>query len=176
MWSRRWRIYGWSIGGMLVLFASTFGWWLSSTDVWSVISCATDGRSWAKPFCRATVTYFRPTTTDTASLKNDHGWPYQLLAIRDPHLRQQLFERFIAKGLNLNVPSPADSTLMGVEGKTVLFSAASDGDVEGVKLLLALGADKRHRSAIGRLPVDYAISMKRKTGDPKYDEVIRLLQ
>jgi len=163
--------------GLACLCVGACAWWLMTTPMHTLVWCASGGAApWAQPACAQTALHLRPTEGDLQSLREDASWPRQLLGIDDPELRKALFRRYVDKGLDIDAAEPPVAEQPGVEGRTVLFSAAFDGDADRVRLLLDLGADRHHRSALGLTAADVAEQMKARTGEARYDEVIALLR
>jgi len=170
------KLFARSAAALVSLYFGAFVWWLTTTPIHTLVWCAADLSALARPACKLTVLRWRPTDSDLQALREDASWPRQLLGIDDPELRKALFRRYVDKGLDIDAAEPPVAEQPGVEGRTVLFSAAFDGDADRVRLLLDLGADRHHRSALGLTAADVAEQMKARTGEARYDEVIALLR
>ncbi|MBB5017167.1 hypothetical protein HNQ59_000429 [Chitinivorax tropicus] len=154
--------------------------WLATTDIVYLIACAEAQNQPKQWNCRMGLRYVRPTAQDMQEL-NLAAWPAFITPTSDPELREALLTRFIDRGGNINATNtakyPAYQTAPPmINGMTALHMDALAGNVEAVKLLLRLGADKTMRTSTGDRALDYALRAKAKYNEPKYDEVIRLLQ
>jgi len=157
------KLFARSAAALVSLYFGAFVWWLTTTPIHTLVWCAADLSALARPACKLTVLRWRPTDSDLQALREDASWPRQLLGIDDPELRKALFRRYVDKGLDIDAAEPPVAEQPGVEGRTVLFSAAFDGD-------------RHHRSALGLTAADVAEQMKARTGEARYDEVIALLR
>lgn len=119
-------------------------------------------------FARGVLLTLRPTKSDIQYMNADAGARY-IARLDDEDFARKLLDRSIERGLNLESLDRSGQW-------TALQSAAIEGDLRAVKLLLAVGAQVKKNDAKGRPLLDLLNRIALNEPDKEYVEIIKTLQ
>jgi len=111
----------------------------------------------------------RPTKDEVADLNRTAGAIMPTL-VEDRGLGERLLKHYLAAGVDINA-----ADLRQFPHWTALHLAALNNDEDGVRMLLAHGADPNQRDANGRTPADLLRMDPARTSSMDYSAVIKLL-
>ena len=162
----------WIAGGSafaVSLYLSVVAVFLHGKEVIPLLVCLEDTRAWVATPCRLSLRYFHPTQAEIAALNTEAGAQY--IALYNMEDGPALLRNFQAAGLNINAIDQRTPTKW-----TALHMAAMEPNAKAVRLLLAHGAKPDITDSRGKTPAEAAEEAQLQRPDPRFAEVIALLE
>ncbi len=163
----------WGVGIALLITVGLFA--AAASDIRKqtpvdLIYCADDPTPIYRWTCEQFVKHRDLTPAEIAQLNNDAA-AVVVTDVRDKELADAIMKRWLEQGVQINAHDQRMKTL-----PTPLHTAAADGDVKGVELLLHNGADPTIKNAMGLTPLEYVKRSNVGFPDERKKQVIALLE